>query len=282
MNCSVCGTLVPDGSAVCPNCGANLIQYQQPVTPQDAQSPYGQPQGAFTPQGMQQSYGQPQQGGFAPQQPYGQPQQGGFAPQQPYGQPQQGGFAPQQPYGQPQQGGFNQGFGNMGIVPNDIVGLIKSEPLRIAGLVGGLLIFLNPFFPWLKVSYWGDSESDFLFQMGAMNVICGLILMVLGAAIILWNIAEIIPAINNIKQKLNNSTNGIFDIILPAVALVFVILILILSFVWGKEDGYKIKELIDLVEAFGGKSGHGAGPIFGIIGSLCAAVPGVFKMIKKN
>ncbi|MBR1815376.1 MAG: hypothetical protein IJ763_01615 [Lachnospiraceae bacterium] len=278
MNCSVCGSLVPDGSAVCPNCGANLIQYQQPVNPQGAQQPYGQPQqGAFTPQGMQQPYGQPQQqGGFVPQ----------GMPQQPYGQPQQqGGFVPQgmpqQPYGQ-QMGGYNQSFGNMGGASNDIVNLIKSDLFRIAGLVGGLLLFLNPFFPWLKVKVWGESESDFLFQMGAMNVICGLLLMLLGAFVIAWNIAEAIPALNNIKQNLNNSTNGLIEIIVPAVALVLVILLWIVSFAWGSEEGTKLKDAIDLVEAFGGKASHGAGPLFGIIGSLCAAVPGIIKMTKKN
>ena len=218
MNCTVCGAMIPDGSTVCPVCGANLAQPQQPTTGYQ-QTGYGQPMGGF---------------------------------------------------------GSSVAAGSIGDI-------IKQEPMRIAGIVGGALLLINPFFSWLKVSFsaWGvtEKESDFLFQMGAMNVIFGLLLMVLGAAIIAMNIAEGIPALNNIKQKING--NGLLDIILPAAALIIVILLLCLSFAWGKEDGVKLKDAIDLVKGYGGKASHGVGPVFGIIASLVAAVPGVFNMIKK-
>lgn len=248
MNCTACGAMIPDGSAMCPNCGANLIQYQQPMGQQ--------PMGGY----QQTGYGQPMG-----EQPMGGYQQTG------YGQP--GGY---------QQTGFGQpmgGFGGASMNANGIVGLIKSDPLRIAGIVGGLLIFLDPFFPWLKATMWGTSESDFLFQMGAMNVICGLILMILGAGIVIWNIAEAIPALNNFKQKF--SMNGLMGIILAGAALVLVILLLLLSFAWGKEEGTSLKDIKELAEAWGGKVSHGAGPVFGIIGSLLAATPAVFEKIKK-
>ena len=247
MNCTVCGAMIPDGSTVCPACGANLAQPQQPTTG------YQQPMGGYP----QTGYGQQPMTGY---------QQTGYGQQPMTGYQQTG-------YGQP-MGGFGSS-----VAAGSIGDIIKQEPMRIAGIVGGALLLINPFFPWLKVSYFGDSESDFLFQMGAMNVIFGLLLMVLGAAIIAMNIAEGIPALNNIKQKING--NGLLDIILPAAALIIVILLLCLSFAWGKEDGVKLKDAIDLVKSFGGKASHGAGPVFGIIASLVAAVPGVFKMIKK-
>ena len=247
MNCTVCGAMIPDGSAVCPVCGANLAQPQQPMT------------------GYQQPMGQQPMGGY-PQTGYGQQPMTGY--QQPMGGYQQTGYG-QQPMG---------GFGSP-VAAGSIGDIIKQEPMRIAGIVGGALLLINPFFPWLKVSMMGQSESDFLFQMGAMNVLFGLILMALGAAIIVMNIAEGIPALNSIKQKING--NGLMDLILPAAALVIVILLLLLSFAWGKEEGEKLKDMVDLVKAWGGKASHGAGPVFGIIASLVAAVPGVFKMIKK-
>ena len=251
MNCTVCGAMIPDGSTVCPVCGANLAQPQQPTTG------YQQPMGGYP----QTGYGQQPMTGY---------QQTGYGQQPMTGYQQTG-------YGQP-MGGFGSS-----VAAGSIGDIIKQEPMRIAGIVGGALLLINPFFSWLKVSFsaWGvtEKESDFLFQMGAMNVIFGLLLMVLGAAIIAMNIAEGIPALNNIKQKING--NGLLDIILPAAALIIVILLLCLSFAWGKEDGVKLKDAIDLVKGYGGKASHGVGPVFGIIASLVAAVPGVFNMIKK-
>ena len=71
-NCLYCGTQVPDGSAVCPGCGAQ--QMQQGYYPQDGYPQQGYPQQGYPQQGYPQQ-GYPQQG--YPQQGYPQyPQQG--------------------------------------------------------------------------------------------------------------------------------------------------------------------------------------------------------------
>ena len=306
MNCSVCGTLVPDGSAVCPNCGANLIQYQQPVNPQGVQQPYGQPQqGGFAPQ---QPYGQPQQGGFAPQQPYGQPQQGGFAPQQPYGQPQQGGFAPQQPYGQPQQGGFApqqpygqpQGYGQpMGGFRQPAYGMASgagrfgASPVgggftvaKILQLVGAALLFLSPFFHWLAGKIDGDKEGVNLFKLASEDdgidkgvfVFFAIVILLCGIFLLFLEVTDFIPSMYSVKQKIVNIP--FIELGVLAIALLFILL----AFFNG--------DLMDVIKSgkkiiknwYDGKGymNHGFGPILAYLGVICAAVPRVFRLIGKG
>lgn len=246
MNCTACGAMIPDGSAMCPNCGANLIQYQQPM----GQQPMG---------GYQQPMGQQPMGGY---------QQTGYG--QPMGQQPMGGY-PQSGYGQPMGG-----FGAAGA--NGFVDTIKSNPFKIAGMVGGLLLFLTPLFSWCKISMWGVSETANLFKLGgALNVIFGILMMALGLVILAWNIAELVPPINNIKQNISRSF-GLMEIVLVAVAFVLVLLTLLLSFKSGGADGSTIKELKD----WGVDVSHSAGPVFGFISVALAAVPAVIDMIKKN
>ena len=104
--CTKCGTTIPDGIAVCPQCSTPVSVPQQAAQPQavqpQAQAPV-QPQAAVPP--MQQPMYQAPAGQPYPNQPY--PQQG--YPQAPY--PQQG--YPQQPYPNqpyPQQGYPQQGY----------------------------------------------------------------------------------------------------------------------------------------------------------------------------
>lgn len=54
MFCPNCGTQVPDGSAFCQNCGANLAAAQQPVQqPQYQQTQQPQQQYPYAPQQAQ-------------------------------------------------------------------------------------------------------------------------------------------------------------------------------------------------------------------------------------
>ena len=267
MNCTVCGAVVPDGSSVCPMCGANLIQFQQPNQAGN-QQPMGQPNQGFN----QQPMGQPNQG--FNQQPMGQPNQG--FNQQPMGQPNQG-FNQQPGYGQP-MGGFgqtvNNGFGNFTNGSFDL--------MIILGIVGGFLLFIVPFFKWFKmefneffVSY---TIKGNLFNLGGLSVFFGLLIMLAGVFIILWNLAGIIPQLNALKQKFSNIP---LEIIVLGVTLLIIILAFALTGV-GKisvlGESIKIKEL----KTEGIDYSHSAGPIFAFIGWALAAVPTITKFIKKN
>ena len=125
--CTKCGTTIPDGIAVCPQCSTPVSVPQQAAQPQavqpQAQAPQAQPQAAVPP--MQQPMYQAPAGQPYPNQPY--PQQG--YPQAPY--PQQG--YPQQPY--PNQPYPQQRY--YGAQPNKASGMAKA--FTIVSFVTGIL-----------------------------------------------------------------------------------------------------------------------------------------------
>ena len=115
--CHFCGTQVPDGSTVCPVCGAPLTQQGQP---------YGQ---------NQQQYGQNQQQYGQSQQPYGQNQQQYGQGQQQYGQGQQQYGQNQQPYGQ-----YQPPYGQNGPGGPGGGGEKKSHTGLIIGIISAIVV----------------------------------------------------------------------------------------------------------------------------------------------
>ena len=292
MNCTVCGAVIPDGSSVCPMCGANLIQYQQPNQGFNQQPMGGQPMGGYQQTGFNQQPmgGQPmggyQQTGFN-QQPMGGYQQTGFN-QQPMGGYQQTG------YGQP-MGGFRQpafgmaGGGKFGASP---VGG-RFTIAKILQLVGAILIFLAPLFNWMsmKVKYDGDKEKEAanMFKLAGDDyldkgvfVFFGIMILLAGIFLICLEIMDFVPSMQAIKQKIVNIP--FIELGVIALALLF----FLLAFFNGDlMDGIKEgKKYLDMAKDYGekvsGHVNHGFGPILAWIGVICAAVPRVFRLIGKG
>ena len=250
MNCSVCGAMIPDGQAVCPNCGTAVQpMYGQPQQPQ--QPMYGQPQ--------QPMYGQPQQ----PQQPmYGQPQQPMYGqPQQPmYGQPQQPMY--QQPmYGQPQQtGGIGAYFSNL-----------PKDPMNILRIVGAVFLLIAPLFPCAAAKIFGiKAGSTNLWGGGVLALISALLITAVAAWLICVELADYVPALSKVKLSIPYA-----ELIALGVVLV---LVLLNTFIFKlSESGEKIS--MSEIRDYGYKVSYGFGYFFTWISVVLCAVP---RFIKKK
>ena len=192
-------------------------------------------------------------------QPMGQPVQpmGGY--QQPMG-----GY--QQPMGQPQQMGG-------GVNANAIIGALTGDIMKLIGLIGAFIIFITPFFTWLKVEFWGEKGSENLFGIAdaedyGIFILYGILLLVVGAALIIWDLADYIPVLGAVKGIL--SKVPFLELILCAVAL----LVVILSLAHGD-----LNETLDLVKDWGGEASRGIGPVIGFIGIIAATAPRVLNML---
>lgn len=211
----------------CSVCGA-MIPDGQTVCPNcgtAVQPVYQQPQ--------QQMYQQPQQ------QMYQQPQQQMY--QQPVYQ------APQ-----PAGGGIGGYFGSFG-----------KNPMLIVKFAAVILLLLAPFFPWVKVSFWGVSESSNLFglKMG-LTTFCAIMIMLAAAFMLVMELADYVPALGSLKNAV--SKIPFFDLILVGVTLIFVLIA-------------TIKSTADMM----GLGKHAFGCILAWIAVIAAAVPPVMKLIKK-
>lgn len=249
MNCSVCGATYADGQPACPNCG----------TPAQ---PMGAPMGAPMGQPMGQPMGAPM--GAPMGQPMGQPM--GAPMGQPMGAPM-GGAAPV-------NNQYMQGTGFKGFLD-----ALKADYMKIIALVGGILVFLSPFFSWcnLEIEFWGMSESE-SFSMWSLGreysdvrwyYLWTILLIVIGLGLILWDAADYIPALQDIKTKI--SVVPYVELIAIGVALLVVILALL--------NG-TVNDVIKEMKEYGDGS-HGIGPVIAIIGILVSAFPRVIKLIKK-
>jgi hypothetical protein len=270
MNCNVCGTQIPDGAANCPNCGQAVVnmgfsqpqgqtanpqmqaqsvnpQMQgQPVNPQGGyQQPYGQPQGVY-----QQPYGQ-SQGGY--QQPYGQPQ-GGY--QQPYGQPQ---GVYQQPYRQP-QGAYQQMGNNFNV--SGLANLASNGYMKLVSIISALLIYHGPILSWLASGHGKNRYAMNLFELGkkgyldsAALILFGIIFLIVGAVIVLMELADYIPALGKIKSAI------------PSCELVQTALVAVALIVWFL--AFFNGDLLDATDM--SSVNHGVGPIFTMIGIVANA-----------
>ena len=272
MNCSVCGTMIPVGQNTCPNCGNPVQQaggYQQPVQPMGGyQQPQQQMGGYQQPQQQMGGYQQPQQqmGGY--QQPMG-----GY--QQPMGGYQQ----PMGGYQQPMGGGFNA-----------FLATLKTDVMMIIRLVGALLLFIAPFFSWFafKVKFDGDSEKETanMFKLAGdgdigIYAFFAIMFFVLAIVLVVWEIADYIPALANIKYKMQMVPY--VDLIIVAVALLFVILAATNGMDGNMKD-FKdtLKMYKDWYDGVKGYCNHGVGPIIGFLGIAGAAVPRILAMLNIN
>ena len=286
MNCTICGAIVPDGQTNCPMCGAPIqadkpadnVQPQQSVNAQMGyQQPIGQP--AQPQMGYQQPMGQPVQPQMGYQQPMGQPAQPQMGYQQPMGQPVQPQMGYQQPMGgyyQPQSGGMNAFINNL-----------KGDYMMIARLAGAFLLLIAPLFHWFsfKLKYDGSTEKHTanMFKLagdggiGAYGFFAAMFIL-LGLVLIAWEIADYIPALANIKEKMK--VVPYVDLIIIAVALLFVILAATNGMKGNMKDA---KDSIKLIKEWGdgvkGHCNHGVGPIIGFIAVIAAAAPRVLDKL---
>ncbi len=246
MNCTVCGSVIPDGQTNCPVCGAP-IQAAAPQQPMGGVAPMQQP---VAPQPIQpgQPIGGPQP--IQPGQPMGGPQP--MQPQQPvYGQPMQ----PQQP-----MGGYAMpaamGTGKIGI--SDII-----------VLVGAFFLLLSPFMSWCTVSAFGMKVSENLWKMGGgLYVLSSLIFLVVAAALALMRLANFIPALQPVKQLL--AKVPVPDLVVPGVAFLFHLI----SFLAIKGEISK--------NSLGGLAHMGAGWLIGLLAIIVAICPAVLKLVGIN
>ena len=255
MNCTMCGAIIPTGQTNCPMCGAP-VQAEQPA---DNAQPV-QPQ-----MGYQQPMGQPVQPQMGYQQPMGQPVQ----PQMGYQQPMGG-------YYQPQSGGMNAFINNL-----------KGDYMMIARLVGAFLLLIAPFFHWFsfKLKYDGSTEKHTanMFKLagdGGIGVygFFAVMFILLGLVLIAWEIADYIPVLANIKEKIK--VVPYVDLIIIAVALIFVILAATNGMKGNLKDAKdSIKMIKQWSDGVKGHCNHGVGPIIGFIAVIAAAAPRVLDKL---
>ncbi len=266
MNCSICGAQIPMGQPNCPNCGA-MVQQAQPMQPMGG---YQQP--------MEQAQPMQPMGGY--QQPMGQPMQpmGGY--QQPMGQPMQpmGGY--QQPMGQPMQpmGGYQQpAMKPAGMNAGSIVGALTGDIMKLVGLIGAFIILISPFISWLTLESYGEKESGNFFEIADLDgfginceifTFLAILLMLVGAALIVWDLADYAPAFAKAKSYVANIPY--FELILCGVALI----VMIIALAHGD-----LNDCMDLVEDWGGEASRSAGPIIGFLGVIAATAPRVMNML---
>ena len=286
MNCTICGAIVPDGQTNCPMCGAPIqadkpadnVQPQQSVNAQMGyQQPIGQP--AQPQMGYQQPMGQPAQPQMGYQQPMGQPAQPQMGYQQSMGQPVQPQMGYQQPMGgyyQPQSGGMNAFINNL-----------KGDYMMIARLAGAFLLLIAPLFHWFsfKLKYDGSTEKHTanMFKLagdGGIGVygFFAAMFILLGLVLIAWEIADYIPALANIKEKMK--VVPYVDLIIIAVALLFVILAATNGMKGNMKDAKdSIKLIKEWSDGVKGHCNHGVGPIIGFIAVIAAAAPRVLDKL---
>ena len=268
MNCSLCGAVIPDGQSVCPSCG-NQIQpmggYQQPVQPMGGYQQPVQPMGGY------QQPVQPMGGYQQPVQPMGGYQQqaqpmGGYQQQ---AQPMGGYQQPVQPMGgyqqaQPMGGGFNAYLNGL-----------LANGMRMLGLIGAILLFITPLLPWASMKLWSNKETTNMFGIGkdfGIFTFFAIMFMLISVVLILSDIAEMIPAVANLKMKL-----GSYIVYIECGLLVLALLFIILGLVNGD-----VNDVLEYVEDWGGKASHGSGPVFGFIAVILAALPRVLNILHIN
>lgn len=218
-------------------------------------------------QGYQQPMGQPMQ-----QQMYQQPQM----QQQMYQQPQM-----QQPmYQQPMNMGYQQpGMQAQGGGIGAYFASLSSDVMNIVKLVGAIMLFLAPLLSWIsvKITLYGVTEKDSknLFGCDGVAKLFAILLMLLAVVIVLYEIADYIPALASVKASL--ASIPYVDLIICAVAL----LVAILAMVTLKIEDASFSDMKTATKLFGGKCTRGIGTWMAILGAVVAAVPSAMKIAKK-
>ena len=198
-----------------------------------------------------------------------------------------------QPMGQP-MGGYQQPMGGyqqpmMGGGMNAFINSLKADYMKLIGFIGAIIIMISPFFNWMsmKVKYDGDSEKETynMFKIAddgdvGIYLLFALLLIVVGVGLIIWDLADYVPALGALKFNL--AKVPYIELILVGVAA----LVVILAFFNGdvKDAIDAGKEMIEFYEDWygddvSGHCNHGLGPIIALIGVAGAACPRVKKMM---
>ena len=194
-----------------------------------------------------------------------QPMGGYQQPVQPMGGYQQ----PVQPMGgyqqaQPMGGGFNAYLNGL-----------LANGMRMLGLIGAILLFITPLLPWASMKLWSNKETTNMFGIGkdfGIFTFFAIMFMLISVVLILSDIAEMIPAVANLKMKL-----GSYIVYIECGLLVLALLFIILGLVNGD-----VNDVLEYVEDWGGKASHGSGPVFGFIAVILAALPRVLNILHIN
>jgi len=173
---------------------------------------------------------------------------------------------------------------------NAFLATLKTDVMMIIRLVGALLLFIAPFFSWFafKVKFDGDSEKETanMFKLAGdgdigIYAFFAIMFFVLAIVLVVWEIADYIPALANIKYKMQMVPY--VDLIIVAVALLFVILAATNGMDGNMKD-FKdtLKMYKDWYDGVKGYCNHGVGPIIGFLGIAGAAVPRILAMLNIN
>ena len=276
MNCSMCGAIIPSGQNVCPMCGAPVQTEQQPMNSQPVNPGMGQPVNPGMGQPVNPGMGQPVNPGMGqPVNPgMGQPMNPGMGQSMNPGMGQSMNPGMGQPVnpgmGQPVNPGmgyYQPKSGNSAF--SAYINYMKSDPMAIVRIAAAFVMLLSAFLPWysLKVSFWGyvDKEVYTLFSAGGVHVVTGIILILATAFLVLWEIADFIPALTPIKRQVQ--AVPFVDLIVIVVALIFVIIAT--ASVSGVSEDYGIA---------GVKFSRIVGCVFAYIAIIAAATPRVLDI----
>ncbi len=162
------------------------------------------------------------------------------------------------------------------------------DPMKLISLIGSVLILLAPFFHWIsmKIKFMGqkEKEAENLFGLDfGMASFTAVIMIIVGIILIVWEVADLAPALANIKEKIKgiNGISVIYDYI-PLILVGVVFLFVLLTLLNGDyRDAITIGK--DMFKAVGAK-GHvnrGLGPIVAFFGMIASAFPKVIEVIKK-
>lgn len=217
------------------------------------------------------------------------------APAQPVQQPMNPGMAPM---GQSmnQMGGYQRPMAQAMVLPggmNGFINSLKTDYMKLIGLIGALLIAISPFFTWYAFKLKSGNESVKraynLFRCGdkmdaGILTFCGIMFILMGVVLILWEMSDYVPSFANIKAKVVGVPY--IELILVGIVLLFFLLAFfngefsdILEA--GKDSIKEAKKWEYLPGKVSGYSKRGIGSYIALIGVIAVAFPKVIKTIKK-
>ncbi len=204
------------------------------------------------------------------QPPYGQqpPQPGGYG-QPPQQYPQGYGQPPQPGYGQPPQNPGYNGYPQMNYAPAPAVAAARGmNPIYAAPLIGGLLLVIGAFLPWIIFKFLGKELT--ITGMGATSgnldipsggVKDGIFAVFLGGIILLLAIIGLLRGSKGF---------GIAILIFGIFATLFML--------------YELSDISNAAKTLGdsGSVSTGIGLYIGLVGAIIALVGGVLPLFMKR
>jgi hypothetical protein len=182
-----------------------------------------------------------------------------------------------------------QGVKSSGFNTGRFMSDVKTNYMKLITMVGALLIFIAPFFHWMSIkvsfdSYFSYSETmkaNMFAMAGNKNGIgegvyafYGILFLLIGIVLIAIELADYVPVLNDIKQKIP------YVQIVELALIAVVLLLTILAMANGNlRDGLKyLKEAIHDADA-SGHANRGFGPIIAFLGIIASAFPRVCRFI---